>query len=566
MLRTEIESIINSALASIDIDGEVVTLTHPTDLSHGDYATNIALRLANKLKTSPMELAEKIKNAIDVLKKNDLIERVEVLKPGFINIHLSLVRLNVQSNQFGKKDFELSKQFKSKQNHILLEFGQPNTHKTPHIGHLFSYVFGESLARLTETVGNNVTRINYQGDIGLHVAKCLYGFKGKDWEKHQNESGETRINILQKCYQTGATAYEEKPEAKEEIDKINNQLYIGDDASLDKLWKATRQWSLDFYESFEKVLGIKYDKYYFETETATKGKNIVTEALNIKGEDFVLSDGATIFKGENFGLHTRVFLTSKGNPTYEAKDIGLIKLKSEDFPDFTESIVLTAVEQSEYWKVVLKAVAVLFPDIASKSKHIGFGMINLPSGKMSSRTGQIIDAFSLVSRIEDEIRKQYNMTDEDTVRKIALAAIKYSFLKSDAQHNKTFDIETSVAKEGNSGPYLLYTFVRANSILRDQTLNDVEIGEKLEPEESQLLRLLVKYPEVVEQAAQRYSPSDIATYLYSIAQAFNLFYQKHPVLKSEGQSRAFRLQLTASTANILKSGLNLLGIQTVERM
>ncbi len=563
MLRTEIETIFNSALTSLGIHNETVALTHPTDLSHGDYATNIALRLANKLKTSPMLLAEKIAKAIP---KNELIDRVEVFKPGFINIHLSPLQLFKQLKQSSAKDFDLKKAFKVKKNHILLEFGQPNTHKTPHIGHLFSYTFGESLARLTETVGNNVTRINYQGDIGLHVAKCLYGMKGEDWEKHQNETGEERVNILQKSYQLGATAYEEKPEAKEAIDKINNQLYIGDDASLDKLWKATRQWSLDFYESFEKVLGIKYDKYYFETETATKGKNIIAEALEKKGEDFVLSDGATIFKGENFGLHTRVFLTSKGNPTYEAKDIGLIKLKSEDFADFTESIVLTAVEQSEYWKVVLKATSVLFPDIATKSKHIGFGMINLPSGKMSSRTGQIIDAFSLVSRIEDEIRKQYNMTEEDTVKKIALAAIKYSFLKSDAQHNKTFDIETSVAKEGNSGPYLLYSFVRASSILRDRTLSDVSGVEMLEPEENQLLRLLVRYPEVVEQAAQRYSPSDIATFLYSIAQAFNLFYQKHSVLKAEGQSRAFRLQLTASTANILQSGLNLLGIQTVEKM
>lgn len=563
MLRTEIETIFNSALNTLDIKDENVTLTHPTDLSHGDYATNIALRLANKLKMSPLELAEKIAKAVP---KSELIDRVEVLKPGFINIHLSPTQLIAELKRSSTKEFDLGKQFKAKNNHILLEFGQPNTHKTPHIGHLFSYTFGESLARLTETVGNKVTRINYQGDIGLHVAKCLYGFNGSDCEKYQNESGEELVNILQKCYQLGATAYEEDTEAKKKIDQINNELYLGKDIELDKFWKATRKWSLDFYKNFETVLGIKYDKYYFETETATKGKNIITAAVEKYGGDFVLSDGATIFKGENYGLHTRVFLTSKGNPTYEAKDIGLIKLKAEDFTDFTESIVLTAVEQNEYWKVVLKATAVLFPDIASRSKHIGFGMINLPSGKMSSRTGQIINAFSLISTIEDEIRKQYNMNDEEVVKKIALAAIKYSFLKSDPQHNKTFDIETSVAKEGNSGPYLLYTFVRASSILRDQTLNDVEIGEKLELEESQLLRLLVKFPEVVEQAAQRYSPSDIATYLYSIAQAFNLFYQKHPVLKSEGQSRAFRLQLTASTANILQSGLNLLGIQTVEKM
>ncbi len=552
MVKEKLLEILKSALEKSGIKEEA-ELQHPASLDHGDYSTNIALKVSKKLGKDPQKIAEDIVKNIN---KGEVLENVKIIR-GFINFFLSkkvlIDELNKVLNEkdiYGKK---ASKNFK-----ILLEYGQPNTHKTPHIGHLFSYIYGESLARVLENEGNKVYRANYQGDIGLHVSKCLYIVQKRKNEIPKLKTLKEKVDFLQKCYVEGSKLYEEDKKIEKEIDDLNQKIYQRNSSVL-SLWRETRNWSLEFYKTFEERLGIKYDKYYFESETAELGKNVTKENLNKVFEE---SEEAIVFRGEKHGLHTRVFINKFGNPTYEAKDLGLISLKKDEYP-FDLSLVTTASEQNEYWKVVIKASELVFPELKNKLKHLGFGMINLATGKMSSRKGAIVDAFSLFEEVKERVKKDYKI-DDALAEKIAQAAVKYSFLKSDVFKNIVFDLKTSINREGDSGPYLLYAYVRTQSLLKENRAKNVELVSRLNEEETNILRTLYLLPEVIEKAALHYSPHLVANYLTDLAQKFNFFYQKHPVLKSE--NKEFRLTLSAAVGQIIKNGLHLLGIETVDKM
>lgn len=553
MIRHEIFTLLQNGLKKSGVKTDKINLEHPTNLKHGDYSTNIALMSAKQLGKQPLEIAEKIKNSLPA---NEIVAKITVVKPGFINFFLSDKALLQELENINKDKKEKSPPEKT----ILLEYGQPNTHKTPHIGHLFSYIFGESLARILESQGNKLIRANYQGDVGPHVAKCLYVAQ-KKWEQMKDRPLKEKIDWLQKCYQEGSKLYEQDKKIQTEIDKLNQTIYHHDPA-INKAWTETRRWSLDFFKHFEQLLGIKYDKYYFESEIADRGKEIVTKFV---GKIFRESEGAIIFPGEKYGLHTRVFITKFGMPTYEAKDIGLNEAKKQLSFDF--SIVTTANEQNAYYKVVTKASELIFPELTGKLKHLGFGLIQLKTGKMSSRTGEIVDAFSLVDLTIKEIAKNYKL-GAGIAEKIALAAIRYSFLKSDAYKNILFDLQKSITKEGDSGPYLLYTYVRTQSILSKSGKFEFSPlkAPPQNPEEKNILKLIYQFPEVTGRASQYYSPHLLTTYLFQLSQAFNFFYQKHPVLKANGETKNFRLALTSAVGKILKDGLYLLGIETVSKM
>lgn len=547
MIKEKLLTILKVALAKTGIKEEA-ELQQPIHIDHGDYSTAIALKYAKKLKKDPLSLAKDIAKNI---RKTDFLEKVDVVKPGFINFFIAPSALLEKIKNPPKSE---QKNYK-----ILLEFGQPNTHKDPHIGHLFSYIFGESLSRLLKAEGNNVFKANYQGDVGLHVAKCLYVARGK-MQETRNKSLREKVKFLQTCYQEGSELYEKDKKIEKEIDALNLQIYQNDPAIYD-VWEQTRKWSLEFYKQFEKKIGIHYDKYYFESETAKIGKSLVEKNTS---KVFEKSDDAVIYKGEKHGLHTRVFITKLGNPTYEAKDLGLVALKKKDFP-FDLSIVTTASEQNAYFKVVIAASEDIFPQLKKKLIHLGYGMINLITGKMSSRKGDIVDAFELVDEVTETIQSTYKIS-QDLAEKIALSSIKYSFLRSDAYKDIVFDMKKSIAKEGDSGPYLLYTYVRTKSILEKEKPKNASIPKNLNEEERELLKKLSRFSEAVQKAAQLYAPHLIAHYLFDLSQTFNLFYQKHPVLRADEETKQFRLTLTKVVGETVKKGLHLLGIETVEKM
>ena len=511
----------------------------PKNNNFGDFAINI-----NQLQKKDINIQD--------LKLN-IFEKVEK-KDSFINFYINDSTL---INNLSNQDFN----FENKNKTILVEFGQPNTHKTPHIGHLFSYIFGESISRILEINGYKVIRLNYQGDVGPHVAKCLWYIKQNLAEKNKLDSIKDKINFLQKAYQEGSRAFEENTRNKEEIIEINKAIYNKDPSVLE-LWKETRDWSLEYDQKFEKELGITYEKYYFESQTFEIGKKIVEENV---GKIFEESDGAIIFKGEDYGLHTRVFINNQNIPTYEGKDIGLISLKNKDFK-YDLSIVTTASEQTPYWKVVKKAAELIYPKIGEKILHLGFGMINLKSGKMSSRDGVIFTAFELIDRINEIISNSFETSAQNT-KKIGLSAVKYSFLKSDYKKNITFDIDESVSVQGNSGPYIQYTYARCNSITTKKIPQEEFAKTNLLEEEKSILRHLIHFDEAIQNACLNYSPHLISNFIFELCQKYNYFYEKCAILNEKDIDKMnLRLKITQKVANVIKIGLNLLGIEIVEKI
>lgn len=294
-----------------------------------------------------------------------------------------------------------------------------------------------------------------------------------------------------------------------------------------------------------------------------RGMMVVRENIN---KVFKNDEGSIIFPKEKSGLHTRVFVNSQGLPTYEAKELGLAPWKYEEFP-YDVSIIVTGNEINEYFKVLLKALSLIKPELAEKTLHIAHGMVRLPTGKMSSRTGDVITGDSLLNSVRDAVferSQKEGRIDEATADVIGVAAVKYSLLKSQVGRDVTFNIDESISLEGNSGPYLLYTYVRCVSILaKSDNPLDGSISQ-LAGDEVVLARILSQFPTIVQMAAKELMPSDIATYLYSLAKEFNLFYEKNKIIGEERE--AIRLVMVKNVEQVLKNGLYLLGIKTVDRM
>jgi arginyl-tRNA synthetase len=546
-------------------------LTHPERLEHGDYATNVAMILAKQLQRKPSEVANEIEAIWNESHQTDYIDHIEVTPSGYINFFLTKNYLLQELHTIVSDKDSYGQGDGLKGQKILLEYGQPNTHKMPHIGHLFSYVYGESCARILSAAGADVKRLNYQGDVGLHVAKCLWGYRNTDAEKAP-ETLEEKVQWLQRCYQAGAQAYEDNPEAKTAIDHLNDDIYKKR-AQAYELWKQTRQWSIDYYVQFEDRLGIHFDKHYFESEILEPALKLVDEHM---GKVFESSQGAVIFAGEKYGLHTRVFVNQRGNPTYEAKDVGLIATKRDDFT-FDHSVVMTGNEQNDYWRVLEKVTGLIFPDLVSKIQHLGYGMINLSTGKMSSRTGNIVTAFGLVDMVKEQVRafvqanREYDEKQTEQISEaVGMAAIRYSFLKKVAAKDLAFDIKTSVAFEGNSGPYLQYAYARCQSVLaKAPKLSNSSVDRdsaSLEPEEVALMRHLYRLPEVIDSAARNYAPHELCNYVYSLASLYSVFYDHHKILVDDEMTTRFRLLLTQATAQVIGNGLKLLGIEALDQI
>ncbi|EKD64601.1 MAG: Arginine-tRNA ligase [uncultured bacterium] len=554
-------------------------LERSKDDNHGDYSSNIAMVIFARSKAkTPMELAEEIVEKFKIQNsKFKSLEKVEAVKPGFINLWLSKEYLADNLQEILEKKDKLGKTNRLEDKKIMIEFTDPNPFKEFHIGHLYSNIVGESLSRLLESQGVNAWRVCYQGDVGLHVAKALYGIfrlchaelfsvssllGSKMMKQIEDEKLSSKIEFLGKAYALGARAYEEDEKAKKEIIELNKKIY-DHDREIEDLYKKGRQWSLEYFDTIYKRLGTKFKKFYFESEAGDIGSKIVRDHT---GDVFEKSDGAVIFNGEKHGLHNRVFLNSQGLPTYEAKELGLAPTKYMDFK-YDQSIIVTGNEIIEYFKVLLNVLKHIYPDLAARTKHVAHGMVRLPKGKMSSRTGQVITGEWLLDEAKDRIQKAYPEMDEDTAEKVAVGAVKYAFLKSGIGRDIEFNFDESISLEGNSGPYLQYTFARTQSVLAKAGITNHELrimNYEFEKEEELLLRAIHLFPEVVEEASDKFAPNVLCNYLFDLAQKYNLFYQKHKILESEEEG--FRLGLSQSVGQVLKNGLNLLGISAPDRM
>ncbi len=552
------------ALFNIKVEPE---LTRP-DEQFGDYATNIALQLASKLDDNPRKIAEALANK---LKSDASVKEVTVAGPGFINIHVS-------DHTLAKLAFEQKIEQTYKDKVVVAEYSDPNPFKVLHAGHLYTSVVGDAIANLFQAAGAQVHRVNYGGDVGLHVGKTLWAILqklgGEYPEKLNQIAVKDRSEWMAEAYVDGTKAYEDDPVAKDQIVQLNNQVYQfhaqnDHDSALAQIYWTCRQWSYDYFNEFYKLIGTNFEKYYPESEVAGLGLQTVQEQLATGV--FQMSDGAVIFKGDDHGLHTRVFVNSHGIPTYEAKEVGLILTKKKDY-NFDISVIITGNEQEQYMQVVLKALEQFEPELVKATRHIPHGIVKLKGGiKMSSRKGNILRAIDVLQAAAESNRRLLGKDD----RIVELGAVKYAFLRSRLGGDIIYDPDESVSIQGNSGPYLQYAHARARSILAktsravipaaaqvafDSVREDIsfEVGER------SLVRKMSEYPEVVNKATTELMPHHICTYLYELAQSFNRFYENHRVI---GDTReTFRLKLVDAYATTLKNGLRLLNIDAPDKM
>lgn len=557
MVDVPIKDALQKALQRLGIEGIEATLEHPADLMHGDFSTNIALAAAKREGVSPKELAEKI-----VAELSDVpgVSKIEMAGPGFINFHLSREAFAesiadiLKSKKWGAGDLLTGEK-------VMYEYTDPNPFKVFHIGHLMSNAIGESLSRIAEWEGAKVVRANYQGDIGLHVAKCIWGLQK---EKLDPES----IADLGKAYVVGSAAYEDNTEAKKEIDEMNKRLYAGD-KELKPFYDAGRETSLRHFEEIYKVLGTKFDYYFFESDVGPIGMKIVEDGL--KKGIFEESDGAIVYKGETEGLHTRVFITRMGAPTYEAKELGLNKQKFEK-ETLDRSVIITANEINEYFKVLLAAMGKVLPHVAERTEHVSHGFMQLVGGKMSSRKGNVITGESLINDMREKVlekmkERELGEAKRNIADQVGVAAVKYSILKQATGKNIIFDPEQSLSFEGDSGPYLQYAHVRARAVLRKAAEEKVPAAASRPPEDvSELERLLYRFPETVLRAEEEKEPHYITTFLTEIAGAFNSWYAREKIVDAKDDTSPYKVALTEAFAATMKNGLWLLGIGAPEKM
>jgi arginyl-tRNA synthetase len=613
-----------------------IHLEHPAEESHGDYSSNIAMAMFARSKqsevrskgknkdkkalerfTSPRELAQAITDKLLKTKSPpagglSAIDKVEVAGPGFINLWLKHEYLISEIGQVVNDREEYGQSQLGKDKQYMVEFAHPNTHKAFHIGHLRNISTGEALVRILEYNGYRVVRTNYQGDVGIHIAKCLWGMKqdtkfslsgSKDWDL------ETKAKYMGQAYVVGSNAYETDETKKQEVIDINYLIYAAaqqyqqeqgiEPGSVDymqfvegkkfslkeisELWVETRQWSLDYFDSVYERVYSHFDKCYFESQ-CLKGIDVCYEAL--KKRILTRSKGAVVFDGTPYGLDTRVFVNSLGLPTYEGKELGLAPQEFSDFGHIDRIIHVVTPEQTSFFKITFK-VEELLGIQKDQQYHLAYEWVKLKEGKMSSRQGNVILGEWLLDEVKARLKKAFPKTSRAVLEQIAVGATKYSFLKQSVYNQIAFDIDESISLEGDSGPYLQYTYARTQSVLAKSKVKSPAspagrqkskvFPKSLNAEELSILRWLYRFPEVVKQAGEEYAPNVIANFLYELAGRFNVFYNKHRILEARSKKQEvrgkeavvtsqFRLLLTTATGQVLKNGLTLLGIPAPEKM
>ena len=531
-------------------------LTRP-EPQFGDVATNVALKVAGMANKKPHDVAEELAKHLREL--DDLIE-VSVAGPGFINLRFNDAAL------LANWSVELPQVYRHKS--VVVEYSDPNPFKVLHAGHLYTSIMGDAIAHLIEGAGATVHRVNFGGDVGLHVGKTMWAIVrelgGENPAKLDEVDENGRADWLAARYVEGTAAYDDDEKVRGEIIAYNRAVYAlhsdnDHDSSFAKIYWTCRQWSYDYFDAFYRRIGSHFDKYYPESQTAERGLKEVKAQI---GEVFAESDGAVVFAGEAFGLHTRVFINREGLPTYETKDVGLIFSKYDDY-HFDKSIVITANEQEQYMQVVLKAIEQFAPELAQTTTHLTHGIVKLAGGvKMSSRKGNFLRAVDVLDYAH-KANAELNGAGSDS--EVSLGAVKYAFLKQRMGGDIVYDADESVSIHGNSGPYLQYAHARACSIRAKSGAQAIDPADAtFDTSERALALKLSEYCDVTAHAVEDLMPHHICTYLYELAQAFNRFYESSRIIGDPRETT--RLLLVDRYQQTLEHGLGLLGITAPEHL
>ncbi len=526
--------------------GENTVIRRPPNPDFGDYAVFVG--------------PEKAESAVQAIRRElgDTASKIEVAGKGFVNITLAreavtlaVAEADAKGSEWGTPDSRLQ----TPTSRVMIEYSNPNAFKEMHIGHLVGTVIGESLSRLIENSGAKVARDTFGGDIGPNVAKALWGLR------KSNINEPTTAVEIGEAYTEGSNAYETSPEAREEIDALNKAIYAGTDRELMELWRKGRDVSMEEFRRIWKLLGTHFDFEFFDSDTTETGLRVVNDGLN-KGI-FEKSDGAIIYNGEKKDVHTLVFITSRGTPTYEAKDIGLAFIKEERWPS-DKVIIVTGNEQTGRFKTILAALAELAPKLAEKTIHVATGFLKLSSGKMSSREGNVITADEFIKNVIEKAGEKNG--DPLIAEQVAVGAVKYMILRQAPGSDIIFDEKKSLSLEGDSGPYLQYALVRARSVIEkaSQQARADALDAEVQENPYALERLIIHFPEVTARAARELAPNLLVNYLTELAGEWNSFYAQERIIG--GENETYKLLIARAFVSTMTNGLSLLGIPTPEKM
>ena len=510
---------------------------------------------------------------------------------GFLNLSLSdsywisLLNETIVNEQFGVYEKNGKK--------LMVEYSSPNTNKPLHLGHIRNNLLGYSVAEILKAYGYDVIKANLVNDRGIHICKSMLA-----WQKYGNgetpaSSGLKGDHLVGKYYvvfdkeykkeidalkQEGQTEEEAKKNAPliKEAQTMLQQWEAGDEAVID-LWKTMNGWVYAGFEKTYKQLGVDFDKFYYESETYLLGKDIIQEGLE-KGVFFKKEDNSVWIDLTDEGLDEKLVLRGDGTSVYITQDLGTAQLKYDEF-QMDESIYVVGNEQDYHFKVLFAILKKLGKSWADGLYHLSYGMVDLPSGKMKSREGTVVDADDLMAEMvetakerTEELGKTADFAEEDKqvlYQTIGMGALKYFLLKVDPKKRLLFDPNESVDFQGHTGPFVQYTHARIKSVLRKADYSGIQAVQpaSLSVYERDLIQALGNFPAVIEVAAREFSPAQLANYAYELAKLYNKFYHEESILKAEDEGvKAFRLDLSAAAAKVIAKSMNLLGIDVPERM
>lgn len=540
-----------------------------------------------KVPSRAQELADQLSSQLGPL---DGFDKVEALN-GYINLYIktSLYARRVvdtvldQGSKFGSGE--------PKEDIVMVEYAQPNTHHSFHIGHARNAILGESLARLMSFAGYPTIRASYPGDIGLGVMTCVWAYEKFHLGQEPDgvhERGQWLAKIYSEATALVTPGENETPEQAAKrvtYDAERRAMYKAwdeGDPQVRGLWRTTRQWSLDEFDAILDILDIEMDVFFFESEVDEPAKDIVEELIEQEIAADERPEGPVIVKiDEQLGLgkekyRTAVILRSDGTTLYLTKDLALAKVKFEEYK-VDRSIYVVDVRQSLHFQQVFKILELWGFHQAEDCYHLAYGFVTLPEGTMSSRLGNVILFMEVLQEAERRVANIIGVKNPDldqdereaVARMVGLGALQYSMLSVDNNKDIVFDWNAALSLDGQSAPYIQNAHVRANSILKraDQTPEEAEFDYDLDPTEVELIDRISQFPTTAERAAEEYKPLTMATYAYELARAFHLFYHAARVIQAEDSAvRASRLRLTAAARQTLANALSLLGIQAPDVM
>ena len=569
-MMAEIKLGIKKLLIAAGVKGEI-ELTTPPNPEMGDFSF-ACFNLAKEWKISPVETAKSIKSKLEIGNwKLEITERIEAVGP-YVNFYLQAGQVaGLILKQISKQNKKYGENKSGKGKKVLIEYPSNNTHKEFHIGHFRNVCIGNTLVQLYQKSGYKVYPVNYLNDFGNHVAKCLWGLL----KFHKNEKPpENKQKWLGDIYAEASAKVKDNLDFGKEVAEIQKKMEERD-PDLWPLFMETREWSIEKFEEIFKQLGVKHAVVFYEKDLKDKGQKMVDDLL-LKGVAEVGEGGAIIVDLNKYDLDIALLRKSNGAGLYLTSDLPLAVEKFKKF-NVDESIVVTGTEQNHYFKQLYKILEII--GFKKKLTHIGYGLVNLKEGKMSSRLGNVILYEDLYDEVYEKLKVESKQRHADwsekkineTARILTMAALKFDMLKHEAAKNITFDIKEATAFDGFTGPYILYVIARINSMIAKSKVKSLKSKVKFElldkPEEKQLVLFLARYEEVVSEALREYNPSAITRYCFDLAQQFNNFYNKHSVLNAENKDLvAVRLQLSGAVKNVLENALGLLTIDTVEEM